>query len=134
MHGQEPSSPADNQHRQQLVIWLAMVMSLVMYFLILRLVPAPVTEGVPGLVTGLMVVAIGLVALSFLVKSRMASRGDGEGPPRQSHAAMIVPVAMCEAAALFGVVVWFVAGSVEAYYFLLLGLVGMLLHYPKREA
>lgn len=133
MDGQEPSKAGDNQYRQQLVIWLALVMSLVMYFVILRLVPPPVTEAVPGLVTGLMVGAIGLVAFSFLVRNRMVARGDTEGAPRQPPAPMIVPLAMCEAAALFGVVVWFVAGTAEAYYFLLLGGIGMLLHYPKRE-
>jgi hypothetical protein len=39
---------------------------------------------------------------------------------------------LSEAAALFGVVVWFVTGSPQYYLFLLIGGGAMVLHFPTR--
>jgi hypothetical protein len=132
MRNTVPDQQAKAQHRQRLVVWFSLLMSLGMYIVVMQLAPPATPRENPGLVTGLMVAAIGMVALSFWVKSRL-SGGPGRGrTPRQTDMAYIIPPVMCEAAAVFGVVVWFVTASIQAYYFVLLGLAGLLFHYPKR--
>ena len=49
------------------------------------------------------------------------------------RAGELVAITMCEAAALFGVVAWFVTATSHYYWFLILGAAGMLLHFPQRE-
>ena len=126
------SQPAKVQYRQRLMVWFVMVVSLGMYLVVMRLAPPAEPKENPGLVTSLMVAAIAMVAMSFLVKSRLSGGAQLQQRPRQTDIAHIIPLVMCEAAALFGLVVWFVTGSIQGYYFVLLGLVGMLFHYPKR--
>ena len=127
-----PDQRSKAQYRQRRIAWFLLVISLGMYFVVMRLAPPAMPRESPGLVTGLMLAAIGVVALSFWVKSRLSRGPEREQAPPRTEIAYLIPLVMCEAAALFGVVVWFVTASIQAYYFVLLGLVGLLFHYPKR--
>jgi hypothetical protein len=101
------------------MIWAAMLISVVMYYVVMRLVkPAsPLNDVTIALV--LAVCSVALVGLSFVAKRRMAER-----------AGFILAVAMCDAGAVLGLVSWFITGSPISFYPLVLGFGGIGLHFP----
>ena len=133
MHGQDPEKTAEAQHRMQRVLWAAMTSFIPVYFLLAQVVQPQVSQEYSTIVTILLVLAIGQVAASFSIKSLLRARTDRGDKSGGEQTAFIVALALCESAALFGIVAWFVAGYPQYYLFMLIGLAGMLLHYPKRE-
>ena len=122
------------QYRARLIVWSVMALSIMMYFVVIRVVtPANPTEN-PTLVTALLIVAFALVVASFVAKRRLLSRTDNVDVAVRRRQADIVALVLCEAAALYGLPVWFITGWSRSYVFLVLGLAGILLHYPKRES
>jgi len=79
--------------------------------------------------------ALGLasVALSFVLKGWTLRKAADERRPDLVQSGVIVALACCEAAALFGFVALFVTGSRYAYLLFALGAAGQLLHFPRRE-
>jgi len=108
---------------QQVIVWLVMLVSIVMYCVVAKVVPPADPQPNPMIERIFMLVAVGLVGASFVIKKRI-----GAGAPPAAR--LIIPLALCEAAALFGVVVWFVTGWQYYYVFLVLGAAGQVLHYP----
>lgn len=127
-----PTQGTNAGYRFRLIVWLAMAGSIGFYFVVLRMIPPNAAQENPMLVNILLAAAFGAVALSFPARQwfhTRAATGDSEEARRLSF---VVELALCESAALFGLVVWFVAGSPRAYWCLALGLLGDLLHFPTR--
>ncbi|HYL76221.1 MAG TPA: hypothetical protein VEU96_18570 [Bryobacteraceae bacterium] len=130
MQASGPTSEAD--YRRRLALWLAMVFSIVMYYVVIqRVTPANPQENLT-LVYALLGGSGGLVVTSFVMKRRMLARADLPNMARR-RAADIIAIVLCEAAALLGVVAWFITAWSRSYIFFGVGLAGILLHYPKRE-
>jgi F0F1-type ATP synthase membrane subunit c/vacuolar-type H+-ATPase subunit K len=119
------------EQRVRSVLWMSFAVSVVIYFILLQIQQPRQPEENPAVVTALMVIALGLVAASFAVKGWIARTGEDSAERRRK--AFLLPIVMCEAAAIFGLVTRFAFGFEQYYWFLLLGLAGILLHYPKRE-
>jgi len=126
-----PITP-EQQYRFQLILWFAMVFSIVMYLVVIRLVPPQAAADNPTLVSALLVVAFSVVAASFLVKFRFFARAAETGNAQFRRAGFLIALVLCEVAALLGVIVWFLTGSSRTSWFLLLGFAGDLLHFPAR--
>jgi hypothetical protein len=107
------------QQRARMIQWLVMMLSIAIYFVVVRFVPGGSMNGGPPLAPIFLAVAVGLVVASFVVKNVL-----------KASAAFIVALALCEAAAVLGFVVWVVTGWPYYWGFFVLGLVGQLLHYP----
>ena len=125
--------PPEAEYRQQMVFWMAMLISIGMYFVVVRVTPVKGVADNPTLVNILLIVSLGLVAVSFLVKSHFLARARELGKPQFQRAGQILALVFCEAAALFGIVAWFLTGSPRYYWFMLIGAAGMILHYPQRD-
>jgi len=126
--GQSPEA----EHRFAVVLWAAMLFSLCMYFVVIRLVrPGQAVEN-PTLVLVLMVLSAACALASFAVKKWFESRAAGENKPALRRTGFLIALVLCEAAALYGVVAWFTTASPNYYVCLVIGAVGMLLHYPSR--
>ena len=121
------------EYRFQIVLWVAMVCSICLYFVVIRLIPPRDATNNPTFVNILLILAIALVGVSFFLKSHFLTRANQTGLESFRRMALIIALTSCEAAALFGVVTWFTTGSPKAYWFLGLGLVGQLLHFPVRS-
>jgi len=119
--------------RFQLTVWLAMVMAGVMYLVILKLVPASAPQLNQSLETTLLAIAAGLVAVSFPVENRLRGPREETRNLARERAALITGLALCESAAVLGVVVHFVTGSPRDQLIVAIGIGGLLLHYPKRQ-
>lgn len=121
----------ENVRGKQVMLWLAMLVSVAMYFVVVSMLPPATPTENPALVNGLLVAALGMVAASFAAKARL-SQAAGTDDLKRKQMGLVVPLAMCESAAVLGVVVWFVTGSPRYSWFLVIGIAGILLHYPKR--
>lgn len=87
---------------------------------------APVILGLAG-------VAFAPAAASFVVKRRLYEQAVHQQDPAQIQAGLITALALCEASSLIGL---FLAFAFDYQYFFLwvaLGIVAMLLHYPKQD-
>jgi hypothetical protein len=110
-----------------------MLGAILMYFVVMRLLPPPDPTDSPRLVTTLIAAAFVLVAVSFLVKSRLFSQAREAGKPGLQRTGQVLALVLCEAGALLGIAAWFITGSSSSYYPVVLGFVGVLLHHPSRE-
>lgn len=129
---------ADARLRVMLILWGAFLMTVVMFFVIALIVrPEPAAgaggEGdIPPLLYGLAALALSMVAASFVVKGGFYRRAAERRQPDQLQTGFILALALCESAALFGLVGLFVTGNDYAYALLALGALGEALHFPRR--
>ena len=117
------NSEAGAEYRTQVLMWLGMTVSAAMYYVLVRMVRPAAPQDNPALVNILLVMGAVLVIASFIVKSARVPR----------RLALLIGLAVCEAGALCGVVVWFLTASTRCYLLLGLGFAGMLLHFPRRS-
>ncbi len=122
------------ERRFHIIIWAAFLVSIAVYYVVMRLVrPAsPLNDLNVALV--LNAVAVVLVGLSFLAKRRMSFRAAKSTSQQAQPFALIIPLAMCDAAALLGLIAWFLTASPLSYYPLLFGFGGVGLHFPMPPA
>jgi hypothetical protein len=107
-----------------LILWAVMAVSIMMYFVVIRLVTPANPKENPTLVTALLIVSVAEVAASFVVKRRMLARTDHVDVAARRRQADIVALVLCEAAALYALPVWFITGWSRSYVFLVVGLAG----------
>jgi hypothetical protein len=123
----------ENQHRSLLIIWLFLLMSVSGFFLMTVLVPSNAQGDNLLLAIILLVLGISSVILSFVVKQSYLSKSVARQDLKLVQQAYIVALALCESAGLFGLLIHFATGSVYYYAGFALALVGMLLHFPKKQ-
>jgi len=122
------------RHRTLITLWAAQFMALVMFFVFTRLVrPEEPPEPNPMLLAVLGLAALVAVGASFAFKAMLLGRSRAERSAPRAHTAYVLAFALCEAAALFGVMAHFVIGAPEAVYFFALAALGLLLHFPRRQ-
>lgn len=128
------SSHTDKSFRTLFIIWAAFLAAIFNFFLITMLVPrtAPESDN-QALAFALAAVAFPLVPFSFALKRKLLERAVTEQRPQLVMSAYIVALAMCEAACVMGLLVYFM--SDVPYYFLwfIAGALAIFLHRPRRE-
>jgi hypothetical protein len=117
-----------------MILWLTMLFRIAVYPAVMRVFPPAQPAENPKLVAAVMVGALALAAASFPVKSRFFAQAREAANPRLKRQGMIVAIVLCEAAALMGLAAWFVTASPRCYCPIAAGFVGVLFHYPAREA
>lgn len=87
----------------------------------------------PSLSVTLMCVAMLMVLVAFVVKSKLLSKALEQQNTGMVQQAYVVTWALTEVAALLGLLDFFLTN--DRYYFvlLLIGALGVLLHFPRRE-
>jgi hypothetical protein len=90
-------------------------------------------ESNPRLSLTLMCVAMFMVLVAFLIKSKLLSKAVEQQSPGMVQQAYVMTWAINEVAALLGLLDFFLTN--DRYYFVLLILaaLGLLLHFPRRE-
>lgn len=126
----------NKRYQTLLVLWFALFMSVVMYFVFSLVVPLTNNPGNPPdpiLVISLMVLGFLLVLLSFVVKSKLLERSVEKQDPAFVQKALVVACALCEASALLGLMERFVVGYRYYYFLFLFSAAGIALHFPRRN-
>ncbi|MFN2514612.1 MAG: hypothetical protein ABR556_00220 [Pyrinomonadaceae bacterium] len=123
----------DTQNRTLLILWIASLSTIVIYFFISLLLPG--YEGRENKSLTILFSAAGafLVVVSFAVKKNFLSRSVETQQVGRVKTAFILAAAFCEAAALLGLLDLLIAH--DRYYFLLMAFAfgGLLLHFPRRR-
>ena len=120
--------------RTMRTLWLAMLMSLVMYF-VFTLVANRTPNGTPNNTLFLVLVcaAVLMTLISFPIKSSLVSRAIDRQQPVLVQQAYIVAWAVTEVGGLLGILDFFLTGDRYYYVLLVIAGCGQLLHFPKRE-
>ena len=130
---QQIEARVEARHRILLTIWFALLTSMSVFAVLPVIIPSKSTEPNATLSFALIGVAFMLLVGSVLIKQRVMQSAIEKRNAATLQTAYIVSFALCESAAICGLVDHIVTGS--KYYFLsfLLGLLGMLLHFPKKD-
>lgn len=124
----------ESRHRGVLIIWGAQLMALVMFFALTRIVPREFDADADNraLLLGLAAASLSAFGLSFVLKAKLISQSAAQQRPDLATSAYIIAFALCESAALFGLVAHFVTGARESLYFFAPAALGLALHFPRR--
>lgn len=128
----------ETRYRTLLTLWGALFLSIGSFFLF-TLFTTPGTTIEPGQAANkllnvvLTAVGIFLVLVSFAVKRKLLALAVEKQDIGLVQRAVVVAGAMCEACVLIGVVQHLPPGNREYYLLFLLGAIGMLFHFPRRN-
>src|SRR5262249_33112449 len=122
----------DVRFRTLLILWCGISMSVVMFLVLIFLIPTQVNEN--RMIT-LVLNTLGLVpvALSFLIKQSMLARAAEQQQIDLVQPAYILAFALCEVAALLGLMDHFLTGSRYFYVGFVIAGLALLLHFPQRK-
>lgn len=115
-------------------LWIAMFLSIGGYY-VFTLIVGRSADDTPNETLFLVFAGIALstTLISFLLKSTLLKRAIDQQQPPLVQQAYIVAWALTEVAALLGVVAFFLNTSRYYYVLFIIGALGTLLHYPRRE-
>jgi hypothetical protein len=122
----------DLRYRSMMIIWFGIFMSFVGFFVLTRLSPVEPTEN-RSLALALSSLGLAPVALSFLLKQKLLDKAVQNKNVIAVQQAYVLAYALCEAAALLGVLCHFLTGSTYYYAGFIIAGLGMLLHFPKKQ-
>jgi len=122
----------EGAHRSLLIIWAGIFFSVAGFLLLTIMVPS---KAQPDTVLPMVLIGVGFanVVLSFILKKFLLAKSLAQQDLKLVQQAYIVALALCESAALLGLLVHFLTGSVYYYAAFAIGVIGMLLHFPKKQ-
>ncbi len=112
------------------ILWAGMASSLIAFYVITQVVPPGRTDG-SILNIALPVLAIVDLGLSFVIPRLLVQVR--EQPVAGTRGALLLALAICESVALMGLILHITTGWPYAWTLFVLGGIGMLLHFPRRE-
>lgn len=127
------SSKVELQHRTMLILWLAFLMTIVMYMFLTFVIPQQQTASNRLLTVIFSAISMVAVGLSFVVKKKFFARAVEQQQTGLVTTGFIVAMALCEVAALLGLVDFMVAGDRYFYLLMAVSFIGLALHFPKRQ-
>jgi hypothetical protein len=87
----------------------------------------------PPLLYALAAAGLSTVVASFPVKRIFYGKAAASGQPAQAQQGFILALVLCEVAVLLGLVGLFVTRDSSAYVLFVLGALGIVFHFPRRE-
>ena len=130
---QQVEARVEARHRVILIVWFSLMMSISIFLVMTTMIPSNTAEPNTTLSFALIGVAFTVVIASILIKQRYVQRAIEKRDAAMLQTGYIIGFALCESAALWGLVDHFVTGSSYYYLSFALGLLGMLLHFPKKD-
>jgi F0F1-type ATP synthase membrane subunit c/vacuolar-type H+-ATPase subunit K len=129
------------KYQTLLILWAALLFSQIIFIVMLFFVKPnlfrfdfsqnPLEPSGP-MILGFAVAALTCVGFSFAFKRRLYERAVEAQDPAQVQSGLIIALALCEASSLFGLVLAFAFDYPYFFLWFILGIVGMLLHFPKQ--
>lgn len=120
------------RYRGLLVIWAAQFVTLIVFFALTRIIEVAARPNDDALRFQLFDVLGGAsLALSFVVKRMLLRRAVVTQRPDVTTTAYVIAFALCELAAIMGLVNYLISG-VPIVLLFVLAAVGLLLHFPRR--
>lgn len=145
----EKADDIEAKFKTLILIWASLLMSQVMFVVIVfitrpKLFHFDFTQPILGdgttksgsttaMIIGFAVAAITSVLFSFAFRKRLNERAVAEQNPAQVQTGLIIALALCEASSLFGLALAFAFDYQYFFLWIALGIVGMALHFPRRN-
>ena len=129
---QEAEAKVAARYRVFLILWIAILISVGVLFTLASFTPSSGTAN-QTLSFALLGIGFATVMGSFLFKQQMLKKAIEKQELQALMSAYIISFALCESAALFALMDHFTTGSGYYRFGFTLAVVGMLLHFPKRE-
>ena len=127
-------------YQTMIVIWAALLISQFMLILVVFLTKrelftfkfdAPAVNENTIVIAVLGIVALTAVGMSFVFRKKFREQAIAEQKKELLQTGMIVALSLCEASSLFGLFLAFAFGYQYFFLWFALGIVGMILHFPK---
>jgi predicted MFS family arabinose efflux permease len=120
------------RHKVFLILWFALFVS-VMLLLVLVIVAG--SNGTPNPTLSYALLGIGsmTVLVSFVLKRQLVQKAINNDNITALLNAHIFVLALCESAALFGVLDHFLTASVTSWFLFAIAALGILLHFPQKD-
>jgi hypothetical protein len=130
-----PVDPAklDSQYRTMLILWFAFLSSIgihVFLSFVLQRQEGPENRLLAIVFYGL---SVFLVGVSFVIKKKFLARSVAAQDVRLVNTGFVLAAALCEAAALFGLLDFLVAQDRYYFFLIVISFFGLLLHFPRRS-
>jgi len=127
----------NRRYQTMLTLWFALLMSIVIYFVFIQFsAPAQADPANPPnsiLIVGITGLGTLFVIISFVVKRKLLERSVEKQDAFLVQKAMILACALCEVAALLGLLERFLLGNREYYLLFVVAIAGDLFHFPRRS-
>ena len=116
------------------IVWLALLINVGLFYLLTNFADRPANiEPNSTLSLALLAAGVSSTLASFLVKNRLISRAIEQRQVQQVQQGYIVAWAMCEVAALLGLVDFFLTSDPYFYAPFVIAALGELLQFPRRD-
>jgi F0F1-type ATP synthase membrane subunit c/vacuolar-type H+-ATPase subunit K len=133
---------ADQKYRTLLILWIVLLFSQLLFAVVIYSVrgdllasapPQPFLGETPAIVIGAFVLAFSNLIISFVVRKLAIERGVAEQNPSYVQTALLLGCAFCEAVSIIGLVLALAFDYQHFYFFLIAGMAGIFLHFPRRR-
>ena len=122
----------DTRYRTLLILWAAMFISVLSFLLFIN-VSSVIPAANPKLSLTLNLIGIVPVAASFILKIKMLQKAIEGRRLDLVQVAYVLAFALCEIAALLGLMSHYLTGSNDYYLGFGLGLIGIFMHFPRKQ-
>ncbi|HXT64811.1 MAG TPA: hypothetical protein VN696_17350 [Pyrinomonadaceae bacterium] len=129
---QEMEAKVDARYRVFLILWFALLMSVTL-FVVLVLFTGSQGSPNPVLSYALLAMGVSIVLASFLLKQQLVRKAIDKTDIAALQSAHIISLALCESAALFGVLDRFVTASPTSWFLFAIAALGILLNFPSKD-
>jgi hypothetical protein len=128
----------DKRFQALIILWVGIASSIGLLFAVTLFVPRdafdePTNPPSAFLLFALAALGTFLVVISFAVKRKILQTSVEKQDVTLVQKAVVIACALCEAAALLGLLGRFVAGTRDYLLLFLVAAVGIALHFPKRD-
>jgi len=122
----------DARYRVLVILWFGIIMSVLMFLVVIVVVPTQVNKN-PTLTLLLNGLGLVPVAASFLLKQVLLAQSAKQQRSDLVQTAYILSFALCEVAALLGLMDHFLTGSRYFYLGFMIAGFGLLLNFPRKR-
>jgi hypothetical protein len=122
------------RYRTMVILWIGQIMSVLMFFLVTQFVEVP-ADRPENNVLSFVFAAVGTFCaiISFVVRTKLLRESVEKQDLAKVQSAYIVARALCEVPAILGVAERFLLPGREYLLLLIISLLAMILHYPRRS-
>lgn len=133
---------AEAAYKNLLIIWAALLFSQILFVGMIWFIKPELFKfdfsqpifGDNAIVVGLLaMLSVSDLAISLILRKKTLERSVAEQSIPLVQTAMIIGCALCEAISLFGVMLAFAFNYQYFFLFSILGVIGILLHFPRRS-
>ncbi len=132
----------DQKYRTLVTLWFILLFSQLLFVVVIfsvkgRELVLDADESQLGdlspIVIGAAMLAVTNFAASFIIRKYAIERGIAEQKPEYVQTALILGSVFCEAISIIGLILAFAFNYRHFYYWLIIGFIGIFLHFPRRK-